>query len=65
MARINLSIRLGPMVHFEVQGESCQEIAKALDGFERLNQTVDAMFSDLARRVYPEGEAAGEAEKAS
>ncbi|MGH7077916.1 MAG: hypothetical protein ACREFU_07425 [Acetobacteraceae bacterium] len=65
MARINLSIRLGPMVHFEVQGESCQEIAKALDGFERLNQTVDAMFSDLARRVYPEGEEVGEATKTS
>ncbi|MGH7081242.1 MAG: hypothetical protein ACREFV_02105 [Acetobacteraceae bacterium] len=65
MARINLSIRLGPMVHFEVQGESCQEIAKALDGFERLNQTVDAMFSDLARRVYPEGEEVGEAKKTS
>ncbi|MDA8051274.1 MAG: hypothetical protein M0002_14945 [Rhodospirillales bacterium] len=55
MARINLSIRLGPMVHFEVQGQNCEEIAKALDGFERLNQTVDAMFTDLARRVYPEG----------
>lgn len=65
MARINLSIRLGPMVHFEVQGESCQEIARALDGFECLNQTVDAMFSDLARRVYPEGEAHAEAEKTS
>ena len=65
MPRINLSIRLGPMVHFEVQGESCQEIAKALDGFERLNQTVDAMFSDLAKRVYPEGAAETGAEKAS
>ena len=55
MPRINLSVRLGPMVHFEVQGENCQEIAKALEGFEQLNQTVDAMFSDLAGRVYPEG----------
>jgi len=56
MARINLSIRLGPMVHFEVQGQDCEEIAKALEGFQQLNETVDAMFSDLARRVYPEGE---------
>lgn len=55
MARINLSIRLGPMVHFEVQGQDCGEIAKALEGFQQLNETVDAMFSDLARRVYPEG----------
>lgn len=55
MARINLSIRLGPMVHFEIQGESCQEIAGALDGFERLNEMVDTMFTDLAQRVYPEG----------
>ena len=64
MPRINLSIRLGPMVHFDVQGESCQEIARALEGFERLNEVVDAMFSDLARRVYPEGEESeGEAEE--
>jgi hypothetical protein len=63
-SRVNLSVRLGPMVRFEVQGESCAEIADALDGFERLNAIVDAMFSDLAERVYPGGEvppdAAGE-----
>ncbi|MGH7119777.1 MAG: hypothetical protein ACREFP_12435 [Acetobacteraceae bacterium] len=56
MPRINISIRLGPMVHFEVQGENCEEIIKALAGFEQLNQTVDAMFSDLGRRVFPEEE---------
>jgi len=28
--RINLSIRLGPMVHFEVQGENCTQVAEAL-----------------------------------
>lgn len=56
MPRINLSIRLGPMVHFEVQGENCTQVAEALEGFERLNAVVDAMFSDLAARVYPEGE---------
>lgn len=56
MPRINISIRLGPMVHFQVEGESCEEIVKALVGFERLNQTVDAMFSDLGQRVFPEAE---------
>lgn len=53
MPSINMSIRLGPMVHFEVSGENCEEIAEALKGFEVLNKTVDAMFSDLAERVYP------------
>jgi hypothetical protein len=56
MPRINMRIRLGPMVNFEIQGESCTEIATALEGFERLNQTIDCMFSDLAQRVYPEAE---------
>ena len=56
MPRINLSIRLGPMVHFEVQGENCVQVAEALEGFEQLNAIVDAMFSDLAARVYPDGE---------
>ncbi len=56
MPRINLSIRLGPMVHVEVQGETCAAIADALDGFQRLNAVVDEMFSDLAERVYPGGE---------
>lgn len=56
MARINLSIRLGPMVHFEVQGENCTQVVEALKGFEQLNQVVEAMFSDLALRVYPDGE---------
>ena len=55
--RINLSVNLGPMVRFEVQGETCADIVDALDGFERLNQVVDAMFSDLAERVYPEAAA--------
>jgi hypothetical protein len=54
--RINLSIRLGPMVHFEVQGENCIQVAEALKGFEQLNVVVEAMFSDLAGRVYPDGE---------
>jgi hypothetical protein len=60
MPSITLSIRLGPMVQFQVEGRSCAEIAEALEGFERLNKTVDAMFSDLAERVYPEGALKGE-----
>ena len=54
--RINLSIRLGPMVHFEVQGENCTQVAEALQGFEKLNLVVEAMFSDLDGRVYRDGE---------
>ena len=59
--RVNLSVRLGPMVHFEVEGENCTELADALQGFQRLNLIVDEMFSDLANRVYPDGDAAKEA----
>lgn len=55
MSRINLSIRIGPMVHFTVQGDTCAQVAEALKGFETLNDIVDRMFSDLASRVYPEG----------
>ena len=57
MPRISLSIRLGPMVHFDVQGENCAQVAQALTGFEQLNEVIDAMCSDLANRVYPEGPA--------
>jgi hypothetical protein len=57
MPRIKMSMRIGPMVHFEIEGQSCTEIASALHGFEQLNRTVDSMFSDLAERVYPDGEA--------
>lgn len=56
MPRINLTIRLGPMVHFEMQGESCKELIVALEGFDQLNSMVDSMFSDLAQRVYPDGD---------
>lgn len=56
MARINLSLQLGPMVRIDIEGENCSEITEALRGFEHLNQSVDAMFSDLAKRVFPEGE---------
>jgi len=53
MASMSLRIRLGPLVYFEVDGDSCAELTSALDGFEELNEKVDAMCSDLARRVYP------------
>jgi hypothetical protein len=51
---MSLKIQLGPLVAFSVEGESCRERAAALEGFEALNRTVDAMCSDLAERVYPE-----------
>jgi hypothetical protein len=62
MPRINLSIRIGPMVHFTVQGDSCAQVAQALQGFEELNEIVDKMFSDLANRVYPDGDVPPEQE---
>jgi hypothetical protein len=56
MPKIYMSLQLGPMVKIDIQGENCSEITNALKGFEELNQTVDAMFSDLAKRVFPEAE---------
>jgi len=52
---ITLTIRLGPLVSLKVTGQSCQELAEALEGYDHLNHRVDAMCSDLAERVYPEG----------
>jgi hypothetical protein len=60
MASMTLRIRLGPLVYFEVDGDSCAELATALDGFEELNERVDAMCSDLARRVYPNASGGGD-----
>ena len=54
-ASISLFIRLGPMVSLRVSGQSCQELAKALEGFDDLNVRVDAMCGDLATRIYPDG----------
>ncbi|MET0164591.1 MAG: hypothetical protein ABW318_06250 [Vicinamibacterales bacterium] len=48
------------MVKIDIEGETCSEITEALRGFEELNKTVDAMFSDLARRVFPEVEPASQ-----
>jgi len=62
MPRISITLNLGPMVRFDIEGASCTEIAAALAGFEELNQTVDSMFSDLAQRVFPDGVPAGEEE---
>lgn len=52
---LTLKIRLGPLVSLEVNGNNCEEISEALKGFEILNRQIDAMCSDLAERVYPEG----------
>jgi hypothetical protein len=60
MPRIVITLHLGPMVKIDIEGASCPEIAEALAGFERLNETVDSMFSDLARRVFPDGVPTGE-----
>jgi hypothetical protein len=54
MPRIFMSLQLGPMVKIDIEGANCPEIADALRGFERLNETVDGMFSDLAKRVFPD-----------
>jgi hypothetical protein len=56
MPRIVIQLHLGPMVKIDIEGANCPEIAEALAGFEKLNDTVDSMFSDLARRVFPDGE---------
>ncbi len=53
-ASIVLSIRLGPMVSYRIQGDNCQEILEALEGFAELNQRIDEMCSDLGDRMYPE-----------
>jgi hypothetical protein len=65
MPRIFMSLQLGPMVKIDIEGENCSEITAALRGFEQLNETVDSMFSDLARRVFPEADADGAAAKES
>jgi hypothetical protein len=52
---ITLTIRLGPLVSLKVTGQSCEELAQALEGHDQLNLRVDAMCSDLAEKVYPEG----------
>lgn len=52
---ITLSIRLGPLVSLRVTGQSCHELAKALEGYDDLNQHINAMCGDLAERIYPDG----------
>jgi hypothetical protein len=54
-ASITLFVRLGPMVSLRVSGQSCQELAKALEGYDDLNVRIDSMCGDLANRIYPEG----------
>jgi hypothetical protein len=52
---ITLNVRLGPLVSLRVNGASCRELAEALDGYQDLNDRVEALCSGLAERVYPEG----------
>lgn len=52
-ASITLTIRLGPMVTFRIDGDNCFEILEALEGFDKLNQRIDDMCSDLGERMYP------------
>lgn len=63
MPSMTLRIRVGPLVEIQVNGQNSKEIANALEGFEELNKRVDAMCSDLAERVYPEGMEAPREEK--
>ena len=56
MPRISMSLQLGPMVKINIEGNNCGEITEALQGFDKMNRTVDDMFSDLAKRVFPETE---------
>jgi len=38
-----------------VNGQSCHELAKALEGYDNLNHHINAMCGDLAERIYPKG----------
>lgn len=51
---ITLKIRLGPLVSIQLTGENCEEVAHALDGFQKLNHQLEAMCSDLAEKAYPQ-----------
>jgi hypothetical protein len=53
---MTLKVRVGPMVYVELTGENCEEIIDALEGYADLNKKLEAMFGDLAERVYPEME---------
>jgi hypothetical protein len=43
------------MVSLRISGQSCQELAKALEGYDELNVRIDSMCGNLAERIYPEG----------
>jgi len=62
-ANMVLRIKLGPFVSFEIEGANCEEICQSLKGFEKLNERIDAMCSDLAERVYPDGVGASGSEQ--
>ena len=52
---MTLKVWLGPLVSLDITGANCAEITEALRGHEELNRVLDAMCSDLAERIYPEG----------
>jgi hypothetical protein len=52
---MTLKVWLGPLVSLDITGGNCAEITEALRGHEELNRVLDAMCSDLAERIYPEG----------
>jgi hypothetical protein len=54
-ASVTFRIRVGPWVFFQIDGPNCKEVASAMDGYEDLNKKIDAMFSDLAQKIYPDG----------
>jgi hypothetical protein len=54
-ALITLKIRLGPLLTIVAEGSDCQELQRALEGWEKLNVQVEGLCSDLAERMYPDG----------
>ncbi len=51
---VSITIRLGPMAEITAHGQNCQEIAKQLDGWQKLNEKVEKLSADLAEKMYPE-----------
>jgi hypothetical protein len=53
-SRVTVKIHLGPLVSLEFTGDSCSQIADALEDYKRFNQRIDDLCGELAARVYPE-----------
>ena len=60
---VSITIRLGPMAEITAHGQNCQEIAKQLDGWQKLNDKVEKLSADLAQRMYPEEEKAAKSRR--